>query len=128
MARSAVAPRSFPLEAFTPEMIELRSKICPTCDESWIHPFLIKNNIPITFIYGLRWGEINEIQNVGIRNDLHFSLVTINGRKYKKADIYKYIVLNSVPELQESWKKAFPNYNFKHFNCSIEDLLKAVKK
>ena len=128
MARSAVAPKSFPLEAFTKDMIKLRKEICPICDESWIHPFLIKNNIPITFIFGLKWTEVSEIQSVGIKHNLHFNLVDIDGKQYKRADIYKYIVLKSIPELQESWKKAFPNYDFDYFKISVEELLKIIKK
>ena len=109
-------------------MIKLRKEICPICDESWIHPFLIKNNIPITFIFGLKWTEVSEIQSVGIKHNLHFNLVDIEGKQYKRADIYKYIVLKSIPELQESWKKAFPNYDFDYFKISVEELLKIIKK
>ena len=128
MARSAFTPKSFPLEAFTKEMIELRKKICPVCDESWIHPFLIKNNIPITFINGLHWYETEETKSSAIATDLHFNLIDINGKKYKKADIYKFIVLKMVPELQESWKKAFPEYNLNHFNLSALELLEIINK
>jgi hypothetical protein len=128
MARSAFTPKSFPLEAFTKEMIELRKKICPLCDESWIHPFLIKNNIPITFIFKLKWHENKEIQNVAIKNILHTNVVKIDGKKYKRADIYKFIVLKSLPELQDSWKKAFPNYNFNYFNLSALELLDIISK
>jgi hypothetical protein len=127
MGCCAFAPKSFPLNSFSSEMIELRKKICPKCDESWIHPFLIMNDIPITFVYGLKWKEISNIQNVAIRNDLHFNLVTINNRKYKKADIYKYLVLNYIPELKKQWKIKFPNYNFNHFKISLEKLLDLVK-
>ena len=64
---------------------------------------------------GLRDKEENEMQKVAIRNDLHFNLVNINGKEYKKADLYKLKVLQTIPELQESWKIEFPNYNFNYF-------------
>ena len=111
----AFTPHSFPLETLEPKIIELRKKICPKCDESFLHPYLIKDNIPIVFMTGLRDKEENEMQKVAIRNDLHFNLVNINGKEYKKADLYKLKVLQTIPELQESWKIEFPNYNFNYF-------------
>ena len=33
-----------------------------------------------------------------------------------------------VPELQESWKKAFPEYNLDHFNLSPLELLEIINK
>ena len=63
---------------------------------------------------GLRDIEENEMQGVAIRNDLHFNLVKVNGKEYKKADLYKLKVLQTIPELQESWKKEFPNYDFNY--------------
>ena len=107
----AFAPGSFPLESFSEEMIELRKKICPKCDESWLHPFLIKDNIPITFMNGVRWVETEETKSTAISNDLHRNLVKINGHEYKKADLYKLSVLKNNSDLLESWMKTFPSYN-----------------
>ena len=112
IGQCAFTPHSFPLETLEPKIVELRKKICPKCDESFLHPYLIKNNIPIVFIVGLRDVEDEEMQGVAIRNDLHFDLVNINGKEYKKADLYKLKVLQTIPELQESWKREFPNYDF----------------
>ena len=112
IGQCAFTPNSFPLETLEPKIVELRKKICPKCDESFLHPYLIKDNIPIVFMTGLHGIEENEMQNVAIRNDLHFNLVNINGKEYKKADLYKLKVLQTIPELQESWKREFPNYNF----------------
>ena len=114
IGQCAFTPHSFPLETLEPKIIELRKKICPKCDESFLHPYLIKDNIPIVFIVGLRDTEENEMQGVAIRNDLHFNLVKVNGKEYKKSDLYKLKVLLSIPELQESWKKEFPNYDFNY--------------
>ena len=128
IGQCAFTPHSFPLETLEPKIVELRKKICPKCDESFLHPYLIKDNIPIVFIVGLISKEDNEKQDVAIRNDLHFNLVNVNGKKYKKADIYKFIVLKMVPELQESWKKAFHEYNLDHFNLSPLELLEIINK
>lgn len=123
----AFAPGSFPLESFSKEMIELRKKICPKCDESWLHPFLIKDNIPITFMNGVRWVETEETKQTAISKDLHFNLIKINNKMYKKADLYKYLVLKELPELKKMWKFVFPNYNFNKFNLTKEDFLKLFK-
>lgn len=112
IGQCAFTPHSFPLETLEPKTIDLRKKICPKCDESFLHPYLIKDNIPIIFIFGLINKEDSEKQNVAIRNDLHYSPITINGKQYKKADLYKLKVLQTITELQNSWKKVFPNYNF----------------
>lgn len=111
----AFAPYSFPLESFSEEMIKLRKDICPKCDESWLHPFLIKNNIPITFMNGVRWIETEETKQTAISKDLHFNLVKIANKEYKKADLYKYLVLNSVKELKDAWQNIF-NYDFNKIN------------
>ncbi len=111
----AFAPYSFPLESFSEEMIKLRKEICPKCDESWLHPFLIKDNIPITFMYGVRWFETEETKETAISKDLHLNLVKIGDQEYKKADLYKYLVLNSVSELKDAWQTVF-NYDFDRFN------------
>lgn len=112
IGQCAFTPHSFPLEILEPKIVELRKKICPKCDESFIHPYLIKNNIPIVFIIGLISKEDSEKQDVAIRNDLHYSPVKINNKEYKKADLYKLKVLQTITELQSSWKNQFPNYNF----------------
>lgn len=116
IGQCAFTPYSFPLETLEPKIVELRKKICPKCDESFLHPYLIKDNIPIVFMTGLRDIEEQEMQGVAIRNDLHFNLLNINGNQYKKADIYKLRVLQTIPELQESWKREFPNYNFEELD------------
>lgn len=115
IGQCAFTPFSFPIETLDKSIVDLRKKICPKCDESFLHPYLIKNNIPIVFIFGLRDIEDQEIQDVAIRNDLHFDLVNVNGKEYKKADLYKLKVLQSIPELRESWKREFPNYVFNYF-------------
>ena len=61
---------------------------------------------------GLISKEDSEKQDVAIRNDLHYSPVKINNKEYKKADLYKLKVLQTITELQSSWKNQFPNYNF----------------
>lgn len=114
IGQCAFTPHSFPLETLNEDVVKLRKKICPKCDESFLHPYLIKNNVPIVFMSGLMAIEQDEMQNVAIRNDLHFNLVTINGKEYKKADLYKLKVLQSIPDLQESWKNEFPNYDFNY--------------
>jgi len=123
-------PKTFPLEAWTPEMHKIRMKICPKCDESWFQPFLIANK---TFL--LRNGnaisvhedEIDELQRVGIRNSLYVPVV-IDGQQYTIADIYKLIVLKQFPDLMHKWKLVFPTYNTSALDkYTIDDLLRFLK-
>lgn len=128
MCQCAFLPKSFPLESFSAENIQIRKKICPKCDESWLHPFLIKDNIPIVRLNTYS-SENSLMQDVAIRNGLHFDLVTINGKKYKRADLYKYVVLKTFPDLASAWKRAFPNYNLNYFgNMTVDDILKVIGK
>lgn len=122
----AFAPRSFPLDAFTPQMIALRQHICPKCDESWIHPFLIKNNIPITYFGGVNWKECESTRATAISNDLHLDLVTIDGMTFKKADLYKCVVLRELPEVYSAWKRIFPNYDINAIRVDTETILQAI--
>lgn len=128
MCQCAFLPNSFPLDAWTDENIAIRKKICPKCDESWLHPFLIKNNIPI-ICFRTFTDEDASVQTVAIRNILHFDLVTINGKKYKRADLYKYLVLKKFPDLATAWKHVFPNYDLNKFGTmSIDKLLTFINK
>lgn len=117
-------PNSFPLECITEDAAKLKREICPRTDEGWIHPYTIKNNIPIVFLPAKRRIENPNIQNVALRNDLHFNLVEINGKKYKRADIFRYLVINSDEKLKSAWIKAFPNYNLNEFTQEKNILLK----
>lgn len=122
-------PGSFPIEAWTPEMHEIRMKICPKCDESWFQPFLVHNKI-----FLLRNGnaisvhedEIDDLQSVGIRNSLYKSVV-IDKESYPIADLYKYIVLRKFPYLMQSWQLVFPSYNTSKLDkYSVEELLRLL--
>lgn len=112
MGQCAFTPHSFPLETLEKNIIKIRKNICPKCDESFLHPFLIKNDIPIIFISGLIHKEDSEKQDVAIRNDIHYNPININNKNYTKADLYKFTVLKTIPILKEKWQKEFPNYNF----------------
>lgn len=116
IGQCAFSPNSYPLETLNDNIIKLRKEICPKCDESFLHPYLIKNNIPIVFLHNLYAYEDNDVQNVAIKNDLHFDLININGRNYKKADLYKLKVLQNIKDLQKSWLTNFPNYNINHLD------------
>lgn len=50
-------PNSFPMESLNYN--EVRDKICPTCDESWIQCFLIKNNQSIHILHS--WKDLHKI-------------------------------------------------------------------
>lgn len=119
----AFTPGSFPLECITDDSTKLKRAICPKTDEGWIHPFLIKNNTPISFLSPKPRREHEEMQNAALRNDLHFNLVNINGHNYKRADVFRYMVIKSSPELTDSWLKAFPNYNINEFSESSDKLI-----
>lgn len=120
----AFTPGSFPLECISDKNSSLKRAICPKTDEGWIHPFLIKNNIPIVFLSSEKpRREHEEMQIAALRNDLHLNLVNINGTNYKRADVFRYMVIKSSPELTSAWLKAFPNYNVNEFSESADILV-----
>lgn len=119
----AFAPNTFPMEIMNEENLKLKRKICRKTDEGWIHPFTIKHNIPIVFLPPKFRKEHQEMQHGALRDNLHFTQVKINGRSYKKADVYRFMVIRSSKELTDAWLKYFPNYNMDEFRETDETLL-----
>lgn len=116
LGQTCFTPRSFPVEIFTDKYWNKIREICPKCDESVIHPFLIKNGIKIYFCSDKEKAKtIESLQDVGLLQEMHNTVIKINGKFYKKQHILKYNILKTFPELQEKWKIAFPNYNFNEF-------------
>lgn len=120
-------PKTFPLEAITKENIELRRKYCVKCDESWLQPFLIYNNIERSYSY--------KQKNIYNENDPNFKSTAVffsYKSKLDKLNIHwkhfqMYIVLRLFPHLMKKWKELFPNYNDKNFkDKSIDELIKLL--
>lgn len=99
-------PKTFPLNAFTEEMIKIRKNICPICDESWFNPFLKYND---TKIASLDYNQniIESINNINPTWKISFSQFY---NTFSKQDLQLYIVLRSFPYIFEKWKKIFPSY------------------
>lgn len=99
-------PKTFPLNAFSDKMIELRKKICPVCDESWFNPFLKYNNIKIASL-DYNQNIIESINNINPTWKTSFSQLY---NTFSKQDLQLYIVLRSFPDLFKKWQKIFPSY------------------
>ena len=119
----AFTPRAFPIEIMQPELLERKRKICNQTDEGWLHPYVVKNNIPIEFLPPKYRKEDQRMQAAALRNGLHNRRVIINGKEYKPQDIYRYMVIRSTPELTTAWLQLWPNYNIHEFNMSDDELL-----
>lgn len=120
---SIYEPHTFPLECISSENIKLRKKYCKKCDESWILPFLVHNNIPRSYSYDqnieCRWNE-------GIAKNGVFSSYSCKDINWKHLQIY--IVLRLFPKLMKSWKQVFPAYNDKDFKTKTVDYLITLLK
>lgn len=118
-------PKTFPLEAMTPENIKIRKKICKECDESWLLPWIKYNNGKITFINTKsQLGLIKEDHNTAMHTKM---TKTVNG--YRKRDIELYFVLRTFPKLMDKWKKLYPKMNTDKWDKKTdEEILKLLNQ
>ena len=123
LGQTIFSPKSFPCEIFSSERWKAIKTYCPKCDESVIHPFLVKHKIPIAFISSKqKMTGIKELQKDGLMNEM-WDCIKIGGKSYRRTSVLKYVVLKVLPELQQEWLNTFPNYEINHFNnTSIEEL------
>jgi len=113
IGQTCFTPNSFPVEIFEEKNWKRVREVCPKCDESVIHPFLIKNGIRIYFVENKqKMVEEKSLQSEGLMQEMHYTYKIMKGRRYKTQHVLKYYVLKAFPELQESWKKILPLYNF----------------
>ena len=124
----AFTPNAFPLEIMGDDLLTLKRKICNRTDEGWLHPYVVKNNIPIEFLPAKYRAEDKNMQSCALRNGLHNTRVTINGKSYKPQDVYRYMVIRSNPALTTAWLKLWPNYNIREFQMTDEELLTILQK
>lgn len=109
---SIFTPKSFPIDAWTPEMHKLRNTFCPRCDESWLMPFIIKHK---TFIVS-NDGAILSIKSIDSNlelepiHDFFGTKLQVQDRFYTFSDVQQYIVLKKVPDLMRYWLEVFPGY------------------
>lgn len=115
-------PKTFPLEAINPENIKLRRKYCKKCDESWLQPFLIYNNIERSFSYKQKIShDMNNLKSTAVFESYHTT-----GIHWKHLQMY--IVLRLFPKLMKKWKELFPDYNDKKFkNKTVNELIKLLR-
>lgn len=104
-----VLPKSFPLEAISPENIILRKKYCKKCDECWLTPFIFNSN---TNIMAHKW---NNIVNNNIQNTATWKQII----KTKYIQIYLALRCNSDNLI--NWKKIYPKFNDKNYSNKTKD-------
>jgi hypothetical protein len=102
--RTCFPPFVYPFEAFS--NTEMRDTYVTKCDEGWLRPFLIKNNI---LTYALHdWNNndyplIKETQVVSLWSENRH--VYGNGMREKERNFYNGLKIN---KLEEEAKKIFP--------------------
>lgn len=75
-------PNTFPLESF--QYSELRDKYVSKCDESWLTPFLIKNEISINAIHDFAKYKIEKISGSQIVALYNENKKFVNGIRFKE--------------------------------------------
>lgn len=123
----AFTPHAFPIEIMQPELLAIKRKICNRTDEGWLHPYVVKHNIPIEFLPAKYRSEDKRMQSCALRNGLHNKRISINGKLYKPQDVYRYMVIRSSTELTNAWMNLWPNYNMKEFNLTDDELLNLLQ-
>lgn len=116
-------PKTFPLEAMSPENIEIRKRICKKCDESWLLPWLKYINGKTTYL--------NKKSRLGqIKEDLKTAMCTemakvVNGNR--KRDIELYFILRTFPKLMKKWKEIYPKMNTEKWDkLTDEEIIKLL--
>lgn len=95
----------YPKEALEQNNQDIRDKICPVCDETWLDPFRVKHNIPIFhFKYG--WGE-----DISSSASHYVGLCVYTHQKeengYERRDNWLENVLNTFPEIKKIYQDRF---------------------
>jgi len=84
---------------------EIRDKICPVCDETYLNPFIVRDNIPIYHL-NLGWGV--DIDSSISHNDglcVYTHVKESNG--YERRDNWLKQVLNHYPDILEIYKSKY---------------------
>ena len=113
---SIVCPRTFPLECLSEENMEIRSIVCKRCDETWIKPFSLMHNTPISFIDTYCQDE------AGSQDDAQHKILCKNiDRNFRLID-YQWFYRISVfsEEMKSKFFEVFPAYKYDY------DLMKSI--
>lgn len=115
-ATTVIPPKTFPLEALNGEITEFRRKYLPVNDESWLIPFMLKNDIQTTFIK-------RHFPYQTILNEKETSLSGENAKKYDKygysnTEKTLYIMLKKL-KLVEKFTKFHPGYSSARYESII---------
>ena len=117
-ATMIIPPKIFPLDALDEDITEFRRKYLPYNDESWLIPFMIKNDILTTFI------KKNYIYQT-ISNEKQTSLSQENSVKkdefgYNRTEKTLYLMLKKL-SLIERFTKIHPGYSGERYEkCQIQ--------
>lgn len=98
----------YPKEALTDENQNIRDRICPVCDETWLNPFLVYANIPI-FHFNYDWG-IDISKSASHYDGLCVYTHVKESNGYERRDNWLYAVLEAFPKFKDDYRKKF-NYN-----------------
>lgn len=116
-------PKSFPIDCLNYN--EIRDKICPTCDESWIQAFLLKENKKIIFLHN--WNDRNKLFKT-FENSQEITMHKIMSNKNNDdirfreqcfANVIKFL------EIENIINKIWPQFNID--KCSTIKVLKNDK-
>lgn len=102
-----VPPRCFPVEVMGEQLLDLRMKLCNKCDETWLNPFLVRNEIKVFNAF-----ELNPIQEAYEKDAALHTTMDINkpGNMFNYRDAQLFVILSELPELRQAWLKHFPGY------------------
>lgn len=105
--QSMIPSKLFPKELLTEEMAEIRDKCSPICDESWLTPWFVYNDVKI-YCEHFGWGT-----NLSNEVDMWGGLVKYTHQKesngLERRDNWLLNVLNTFPKIKEKYVRLF-NY------------------
>jgi len=107
-------PNVFPMESFD-YYYDIMKNYENHCDEAFLMPFIIHNNIPIYVVKDDNWRTFF-LQTRMIADSQKYALHDLffeekgNFKTNKKAQLLKEIISNLPTEYQVDYKKAFPNF------------------
>ena len=95
----------YPQDALAKENQELRDKICPVCDETWLNPFIVRDAVSILHLnYG--WGiDISKEATHYVGLCIYTHQKEANG--YERRDNWLKAVLDAFPDIKKIYQNKF---------------------
>jgi len=103
-----IPPNTFPLESF--KYCDVRDKMCPKCDESWLVPWLIKKGIKFNVLHDRSKMEFKSFTNTQGNDEALYKEMFKTNNGVREKEKYLTNVIKFL-KMEKQYKEIFPNFN-----------------